>query len=275
MIDRYHESPAIDPAPRRNLIEHRPRERLTGGGHRQEARGVHACAGRAGGRIEMPCHVWVCRQPRTVMRWPPERTEALLSRTTDRCDELIEAASRLALVAAPYSRGVSTCTRPSCFSAMVGGLILSRAVGEESLSGRILEAVAKGLKSVGPTHDRSGSRATRRSTPRADPSLRESGDRGRTGDVQLGRMSVGIEAAHVKWFTRRPGRSRERPLPLLVAPQGVRPRSDRDLRRSQGPGVPRLPGRRGMEARFLRVSGAPRGAAAGLPYCVGMGVTLR
>ena len=37
------------------------------------------------------------------------------------------------------------------FSAMVGGLILARAVGEESLSRRILETVAKGLKSVG--HD--------------------------------------------------------------------------------------------------------------------------
>jgi TetR/AcrR family transcriptional repressor of nem operon len=37
------------------------------------------------------------------------------------------------------------------FSAMVGALILARAVGEESLSRRILETVAKGLKSVG--HD--------------------------------------------------------------------------------------------------------------------------
>ena len=34
------------------------------------------------------------------------------------------------------------------FSAMVGALILARAVGEESLSRRILETVAKGLKSV-------------------------------------------------------------------------------------------------------------------------------
>jgi HNH endonuclease len=38
-------------------------------------------------------------------------------------------------------------------------------------------------------------------TPRADPSLRESGGQGRTGDVQLGKISVGIEAAHVKWFS--------------------------------------------------------------------------
>jgi hypothetical protein len=29
-------------------------------------------------------------------------------------------------------------------------------------------------------------------------------------------MSVGIEAAHLKWFTRRPERGRERSLPLLV-----------------------------------------------------------
>lgn len=37
------------------------------------------------------------------------------------------------------------------FSAMVGALILARAVGEESLSRQILETVAKGLKRVG--HD--------------------------------------------------------------------------------------------------------------------------
>ena len=37
------------------------------------------------------------------------------------------------------------------FSAMVGALILARAVGEESLSRRILETVAKGLKSA--AHD--------------------------------------------------------------------------------------------------------------------------
>ena len=37
------------------------------------------------------------------------------------------------------------------FSAMVGALILARAVGDESLSRRILETVAKGLKGVG--HD--------------------------------------------------------------------------------------------------------------------------
>src|SRR4029434_9993683 len=37
------------------------------------------------------------------------------------------------------------------FSAMVGALILARAVGEESLSGGILETVAKGLKSA--AHD--------------------------------------------------------------------------------------------------------------------------
>lgn len=35
------------------------------------------------------------------------------------------------------------------FSAMVGALILARAVGEESLSRQILETVAKGLKRVG------------------------------------------------------------------------------------------------------------------------------
>ena len=35
------------------------------------------------------------------------------------------------------------------FSAMVGALILARAVGEESFSRQILETVAKGLKSVG------------------------------------------------------------------------------------------------------------------------------
>ena len=37
------------------------------------------------------------------------------------------------------------------FSAMVGALILARAVGDESLSRRMLETVAKGLKSV--SHD--------------------------------------------------------------------------------------------------------------------------
>jgi TetR/AcrR family transcriptional repressor of nem operon len=37
------------------------------------------------------------------------------------------------------------------FSAMVGALILARAVGDESLSSRILDTVAKGLKRVG--HD--------------------------------------------------------------------------------------------------------------------------
>ncbi|MDX2166031.1 MAG: TetR/AcrR family transcriptional regulator [Deltaproteobacteria bacterium] len=37
------------------------------------------------------------------------------------------------------------------FASMVGALILARAVGDESLSRRILETVAKGLKSVG--HD--------------------------------------------------------------------------------------------------------------------------
>jgi TetR/AcrR family transcriptional repressor of nem operon len=34
------------------------------------------------------------------------------------------------------------------FSAMLGGLILARAVGQDSLSRRILETVAKGLKSI-------------------------------------------------------------------------------------------------------------------------------
>src|SRR5262249_17764709 len=85
-------------------------------------------------------------------------------------------------------------------------------------------------------------------TPRADPSLRESGDRGRTGDVQLGKMSVGIEAAHVKRFNGGPERGRERPLSLFITPQGLRPRSNRDLRRSQGATVCRLPGRTGVEA---------------------------
>src|SRR5262249_32141000 len=75
--------------------------------------------------------------------------------------------------------------------------------------------------------------------------LAKGGRRGRAGDVQLGKMSVGIEAAHVKWFTRQPGRGRERPLSLFVTPQGVRPWSDRDLRRSQGPGALRSSGAAG------------------------------
>jgi hypothetical protein len=52
--------------------------------------------------------------------------------------------------------------------------------------------------------------------------------------------------------------------PLLAAPRGVRPRSDRDLRRSQGARFPRLPGWRRMGGPLP--SGqrcTPRGAASG------------
>jgi putative restriction endonuclease len=87
--------------------------------------------------------------------------------------------------------------------------------------------------------------------------MARAGDRGRTGDVQIGKMSVGIEAAHVKWFNGGPDVV-ENGLSLcslhhMAFDLGAIALSDdhkvlvsREFR-----------GGREWGARFLRVSGAP------------------
>src|SRR5262245_55676680 len=83
------------------------------------------------------------------------------------------------------------------------------------------------------------------------------GDRGRTGDVQLGKMSVGVEAAHVKWFNGGPDvvenglclcslHHKAFDLGAIAISDDHKVLVSRDFR-----------GGREWEARFLRVSGAP------------------
>jgi putative restriction endonuclease len=97
--------------------------------------------------------------------------------------------------------------------------------------------------------------------------LRESGGQGRTGDVQLGKISVGIEAAHVKWFSHggpdvvANGLSlcslhhKAFDLGAIAISDDHKVLVSRDFR---GGGE--------WEARFLRVSGAPLvGPQAGEP----------
>jgi hypothetical protein len=51
-------------------------------------------------------------------------------------------------------------------------------------------------------------------------------------DGQLGAATVGVEAAHVRWFTYGgPRRTRQRPGPVLAAPQAIRPRRPRPQQR--------------------------------------------